>query len=151
MVLADEKVKGVGYMAHIILASHGDLSCGMLSSVKMIVGNLADNITTYSLYPGENPQDYVDSLAREVEKSNDSYLILTDVEGGSVTNAFIQLARFHHVHVISGMNLGLVLEIAVNFMDNDKNPSIKLCVERAREAIVYHKSFILEGKKNDEF
>lgn len=138
-------------MAHIILASHGDLSCGMLSSVKMIVGDLADNIITYSLYPGENPQDYVDSLTREIEKSDDSYLILTDVEGGSVTNAFIQLARFNHVHVISGMNLGLVLEIVVNSIDYEKKPSIKLCVEKAKKAIVYHKYFTAEGKKNDEF
>ena len=36
-------------MAKIILASHGGLSAGMLDSVKMIVGELAADVETYSL------------------------------------------------------------------------------------------------------
>ena len=34
-------------MVKIILASHGDLSKGMLNSVSMIVGELAKDIETY--------------------------------------------------------------------------------------------------------
>lgn len=39
-------------MVKIILASHGELSKGMLNSITMIVGDLANGIETYSLYPG---------------------------------------------------------------------------------------------------
>ena len=36
-------------MAKIILASHGELSKGMLNSISMIVGDLAKGIETYRL------------------------------------------------------------------------------------------------------
>ena len=49
-------------MVKIILASHGDLSKGMLNSVSMIVGDLAKDVETYSLLPGENPEDYYQEL-----------------------------------------------------------------------------------------
>ena len=42
-------------MIKLILASHGELSKGMVNSVKMIVGSLADDVESFSLYPGENP------------------------------------------------------------------------------------------------
>lgn len=41
-------------MAKIILASHGELSKGMLNSVNMIVGDLASDVETFCLYPGQN-------------------------------------------------------------------------------------------------
>ncbi len=41
-------------MRHIILASHGDFSKGLKHSVQMIVGDIADQLQTYSLYPSYN-------------------------------------------------------------------------------------------------
>ena len=60
-------------MVKIILASHGDLSKGMLNSVSMIVGELAKDIETYSLYPGENPNDYAASLKKRIEADTKDY------------------------------------------------------------------------------
>ena len=45
-------------MSRVIFASHGGLSKGMKDSVTMIVGDLTKNVETYSLLPGENPEDY---------------------------------------------------------------------------------------------
>ena len=53
-------------MAKIILASHGGLSAGMLDSVKMIVGELAADVETYSLLPGRNPNEYVTELRERI-------------------------------------------------------------------------------------
>ncbi len=62
-------------MAKIILASHGELSKGMLNSVQMIVGDLANGIETYSLYPGENPNDYALSLKKKISQDDNHYIL----------------------------------------------------------------------------
>ena len=67
-------------MKKIILASHGELSKGMLNSVEMIVGDLAKNIETFSLYPGENPNDYAEKIKNQIGSSQDEYIIICDIK-----------------------------------------------------------------------
>ena len=93
-------------MAKIILASHGGLSAGMLDSVKMIVGELAADVETYSLLPGRNPNEYVTELTEK-------FIILCDIKGGSVYNTMIQLLDMGNVEIISGMNMNIVLELVI--------------------------------------
>ena len=79
-------------MAKIILASHGGLSKGMKDSVSMIVGDLAKDIETYSLLPGQNPEDFYQEVLKEVKESDEQILILCDIKGGSVHTALSKLA-----------------------------------------------------------
>ena len=51
-------------MRNIILASHGEFSKGLKDSVSMIVGDLADPIRTYSLYPSCSPADYMEEMTK---------------------------------------------------------------------------------------
>ena len=97
-------------MAKIILASHGGLSKGMKDSVSMIVGDLAKDIETYSLLPGENPEDFYQEVLKEAKECEEQILILCDIKGGSVHTALSKLAVLDNVLVFSGMNMGLVLE-----------------------------------------
>ena len=62
-------------MAKIILASHGGLSKGMKDSVSMIVGDLAKDIETYSLLPGQNPEDFYQEVLKEVKESDEQILM----------------------------------------------------------------------------
>ena len=52
-------------MSRLIFASHGGLSKGMKDSVSMIVGDLAKNVETYSLLPGQNPEDFYQEVLKE--------------------------------------------------------------------------------------
>ena len=97
-------------MAKIILASHGGLSKGMKDSVSMIVGDLAKDIETYSLRPGQNPEDFYQEVLKEAKESDEQILILCDIKGGSVHTALSKLAVLDNVMVFSGMNMGLVLD-----------------------------------------
>ena len=76
-------------MAKIILASHGKLSKGMLDSVKMIIGSLADGVETYSLFPGESANDYANELKERMLQDEEDYLLICDVQGGSVFNSLV--------------------------------------------------------------
>ena len=97
-------------MAKIIHASHGGLSKGMKDSVSMIVGDLAKDVETYSLPPGQNPEDYYLELLKEAKESEEQIVILCDIKGGSVHTALSKLAVLDNVMVFSGMNMGLALD-----------------------------------------
>ncbi len=98
-------------MTEVILASHGSLSQGLLNTLSMIIGDPGDHVRAYSLYPGENPRDFLSQLETEVSQSEDQYIILADIQGGSVHTALSELIRFPNVVLISGMNLPLALEV----------------------------------------
>lgn len=100
-------------MSRVIFASHGGLSKGMKDSVSMIVGDLAKNVETYSLLPGENPEDYYQELYKQANESHEQILVLCDIKGGSVHTALSKLAMLDNVIVFSGMNMGLALDIVL--------------------------------------
>ena len=97
-------------MSKVIFASHGGLSKGMKDSVSMIVGPLAEDVQTFSLLPGQNPDDFYVELKQRVENSDESYMILCDIKGGSVHTALSKLAVYPNVTVFSGLNMGLALD-----------------------------------------
>ena len=101
-------------MVNLILASHGDLSKGILNSTMMITGDLHKNVETFSLYPGENPLDYADELKNRIMRTKDTWIIIADIQGGSVHTALLQLTALDNVIVFSGMNLNLVLGIMLD-------------------------------------
>lgn len=101
-------------MSRVIFASHGGLSKGMKDSVTMIVGDLTKNVETYSLLPGENPEDYYQELYKQANESNEQILVLCDIKGGSVHTALSKLAVLDNVVVFSGMNMGLAVDYQIN-------------------------------------
>lgn len=105
-------------MRKIILASHGDFSKGLLDSVKMIVGDLANCVNSYSLYPGQSASDFALELEKTiVEDKECEYIILSDLYGASICTAMLRLTKLHNVKLFSGMNLNMVLELLTRFSD----------------------------------
>ena len=100
-------------MSRVIFASHGGLSEGMKDSVSMIVGDLAKDVETYSLLPGQNPEDFYQEVLKEVKESEEQIVILCDIKGGSVHTALSKLAVLDNVMVFSGMNMGLALDVVM--------------------------------------
>ena len=72
--------------------------------------HLAKDIETYSLLPGENPEDFYQEVLKEAKECEEQILILCDIKGGSVHTALSKLAVLDNVLVFSGMNMGLVLD-----------------------------------------
>ena len=122
-------------MAKIILASHGKLSKGMLDSVKMIIGSLADGVETYSLFPGESANDYANELKERMLQDEEDYLLICDVQGGSVFNSLVQLVTNERVKVVAGMNLSSVLELIVANQGGSIN--LDTILEASKEGILY--------------
>ncbi|MGG5372099.1 hypothetical protein [Enterococcus sp. AZ196] len=52
-------------MRRIYIATHGEMSLGIKDSLKLIAGDSADDIQTYSLIPGENAIDFIQEVDRK--------------------------------------------------------------------------------------
>lgn len=124
-------------MPRLIFASHGSLCEGMKESVSMIIGQAADCIETRPLYPGQNPQDFLHDLTKEIDAdpTGQNVLILCDVLGGSVHTALSELAAKPNVTVFSGMNLGLALESVMQVQQGLENVDYTALAQSAREGI----------------
>lgn len=135
-------------MSRVIFASHGGLSKGMKDSVSMIVGDLAKDVETYSLLPGENPEDYYQELYKQANESNEQILVLCDIKGGSVHTALSKLAVLDNVVVFSGMNMGLALDIVLRhaYLSEEELQEI---IENARDGITMLKE--LNQVENEDF
>lgn len=135
-------------MSRVIFASHGGLSKGMKDSVSMIVGDLAKNVETYSLLPGENPEDYYQELYKQANESNEQILVLCDIKGGSVHTALSKLAVLDNIVVFSGMNMGLALDIVLRHAHLSEE-ELQEIIENARDGITMMKE--LNQVENEDF
>lgn len=135
-------------MSRVIFASHGGLSKGMKDSVTMIVGDLAKNVETYSLLPGENPEDYYQEFYKQANESNEQILVLCDIKGGSVHTALSKLAVLDNVVVFSGMNMGLALDIVLKHAHLSEE-ELQEVIENARDGITMMKE--LNKVENEDF
>lgn len=136
-------------MKKIIIASHGDLSKGMKSSLQMILGPAADSITAYSLYPGENTEDFARQLKEEIlADQKDEYVIFTDVYGASVCTAMYPLTLIPNVILFAGMNLNLIIEYMVSYPNPLGPEDIEQLLLLSREGIRQVRPGIAEAQED---
>ncbi len=115
----------------IVLASHGNLAEGMLSAIEMIMGK-PEKTYAFGLSKYHSPE----AISQEVEKLQDDLLILIcDLKGGSVYNRLIEFGIRKNVMVISGMNLGLSMELILTQFDEDYQSQIEDIISGSRDSI----------------
>ena len=94
-----------------IMATHGNFAKGIKESIELVLGKF-ENLEALSCYNRTNF-----NLESEIDKilskySNEEIIVITDVAGGSVNNGFLQkVGKCKSLHVISGLNLPLMIEI----------------------------------------
>ena len=139
-------------MVKIMLASHGNLAAGMLSSAEMVFGK-QDNVSVICAYvDGEDDvstriKGFIDSIAPD-----DSWIIFTDLFGGSVNNEFMQRLQNRRFWLVSGMNLPLVIQLAMAEDGGCISESIKEALETGREMICFCNPMVeVASKEQEEF
>ena len=122
-------------MAQIIIATHGGLSKGMLDSLHMVAGGAADGIETYSLEFGQNPNDYYEELRERIAATEEQFIIMCDIKGGSVHNALFRLPELPNVVIFSGLTMGMALEIALTAREGLDADAAHRVLDAAREGV----------------
>ncbi len=96
----------------IIVVAHADYGSAILRMAEFILGPLQD-CTSISVDVALDVNETVARLtdaARRLDKGA-GVIILTDMFGGTPTNLALSLLSTHHVEVVTGVNLPMVLKV----------------------------------------
>ena len=103
-------------MKKILIATHGNAAQGIKDSLEMLTG-ITENVFTINAYTKENIlldeiKKFFDQVSLE-----DKVIVFTDIGGGSVNQAMIPFSKESNVFVITGFNIPLILELALESRD----------------------------------
>jgi len=97
----------------LVLVSHGRLADALLETASEIVGPF-ERARSLAVSRSESLVDIeqrIRAAIRQVD-GGDGVLILADMFGGTASNVALQLVGQHHVEVITGANLPMLLKVA---------------------------------------
>lgn len=98
----------------IFICTHGNFASAIIESAEMIIGPMNDAIPI-CLLPGMSGDEYLVAVREQVDRcSADNILILVDLFGGTPCNTTARLLRDYPIHIITGLNLGMLLEVYSN-------------------------------------
>ena len=126
----------------LLLVSHRGIATGMKSAISMVMGAVADQITTMELTEDEG----IEQFAVRLEEYVCSWLtvgrkglIFADLRGGTPYNRAELILSQHglkdRARVISGMNLPMVVDAVLRDMDVCSLDEIAALVQAARDGI----------------
>ena len=119
----------------IFLSTHGKMASGMKSSLDILVGN-TDAITVFDAHlPGEatTVEEKVEEFFNSCDEE-ETKLLLSDLYGGSVNQVLTRYTDRKNTYLISGVNLGLLLELAVIPQEYTKDELLAK-IDSAREGL----------------
>lgn len=138
-------------MRRILLATHGRMADGVLSAVRLIMGNTARLDVINAYLDGEPPTQelraYFDGLGEA-----DTVIVLTDLLGGSVNKEVFPYLERPGVFVIAGFNLAMALELAA--MGEDEAVTEEFCrelVETGRSQVVFLNDYSKPQEEPNDF
>lgn len=137
-------------MIQIILASHGDLAKGMKDTLGMIIGDVS-MVEAFSSYRNEevNVRETVEKIVREKYIEADIF-IFTDILGGSVNTEMMSLIKeYPKIHVISGMNLPIIISVATQANEISES-LLQQIIEESQHGIVDCNKLLNECKNIKE-
>ena len=120
-----------------LIATHGAFAQGVKSSLDMIIGP-SDNVFLIQAYLEENtPLDAEIERLLQQDGDGHEWVVFSDLLGGSVNNQILRYALWPNVHVVSGFNLPLLIEIIMSDPASPVKDVIENALLAAREQMVY--------------
>lgn len=118
-------------MIQLVLISHGGFCEGIMDAVQMVAGE-DFGIRTLSLTPDMSPESYREKLATILTETSDidsrGSIVLSDIAGGTPFNSAVYLKNRFRIGIIAGMNVPMVLALA---MDRDEADTLDTLLRKA--------------------
>lgn len=136
-------------MRKYIIATHGYMAYGINTTLNMLIGE-QENLTVINAYTDEC-KDPLPEFEKIIEENpDDDIIIMTDLFGGSVNNNAMQMIKSERVHVVTGINLAVVISIVMS----DSNTSTKQVIEEAivggKDMLIYCNELVTNSNDEDE-
>ncbi|HTH56049.1 MAG TPA: hypothetical protein VL728_08370 [Cyclobacteriaceae bacterium] len=136
-------------MRKFLITAHGSFASGIKSSLDIIIGE-SDNVFVIDAYVDGNTS-IEDELKKVLENitPNDELIVFSDLMGGSITNQVLRFALRENVHIVSGMNLPLLIDLIMTDADKPIADAIENALQAAREQVVYVNKLINKENTHD--
>ncbi len=139
-------------MVQIIVASHGPLSASIVKSASLIAGSssIAD-IKTISITMETSVEEACKAVETVLDSfdENDEILALTDIYGGSITRVISEYIGVRKIDVITGVNLGILLEAILMKDTLEYDELVNYLIENGKNGI-RHINTELESEGDEE-
>ncbi|MBB6110593.1 PTS system, fructoselysine and glucoselysine-specific IIA component [Mucilaginibacter lappiensis] len=131
-------------MRKFLIATHGAFAKGIQSSVNMIIGE-TDNVFLIQAYLDDHisVEDELATVLTHIT-ADDELVIFTDLLGGSVNNIMMREALKDNVHIVSGFNLPLLIEVIMGDAGTPVMEVIEEAIVNAKEQMVYVNKLITQ-------
>lgn len=138
-------------MKQVVIITHKTMAKGMSETVEFFAGKISNlhYICAYVDDKNSFPTKELMALLKTF-KPNDQIFLLTDLLGGSVNQHCAQFIKDHHVNVITGINLTLVLSIVLDPAETLSDEKINELVSQARTQMIYMNDYTVADNSDDE-
>lgn len=134
----------------IIIASHNHMASGLKSTLEFIAGKQNNVISVDAYIDGEGIEDTVKKIFEDIAPDTE-VIVFTDMMAGSVNQKFFPYRTHSHTHIITGMNLPIVLAIAMAPTDKYlDSKDVHKYIDEARKALQYVNEFSSDNDEEDE-
>lgn len=138
-------------MRKLLIATHGEFAGGLLQTIRLVLGQATD-VEALNAY---TTPDF--DMEREVagwmnqQKDGDELIVLTDVLGGSVANAFSETVFKDGVHVLTGVNAPMLITL-VTMLESGIGTEelIEQALQAARDGCVYLNPLMKQNMMDEE-
>ena len=126
-------------MVGIVIVTHGTMAEGMMDAASMIVGDL-EGVRAVELKEMDAVEDLMDRISAAVDEvdTGDGALVFVDLFGASPFNASARLLgaeKERNVEVITGVNLPMVLEVAIQRSSKDLEALIEVAEDAGTSGV----------------
>lgn len=121
----------------LLIATHSTFAEGIKNAMELVTGT-QDAVCTLCAYT--NDVSEVETPVKNIMESlspDEELIVATDIFGGSVNNEFMKYLTKQNVHLISGVNLPLLFELASALHDSDTEQAVKAAIDTARSQMKY--------------
>lgn len=128
-------------MFDVLLVSHGHLAQEMLKTAQMVYGEPAGTVRAIGFCPGEAQEELFSKVEAAIRESANrgGCLVLCDILGGSPflvsARAFSELKDEVPLEVLTGMSLGMLLEVLSAQEDASLAEAKSRALQAARQSI----------------
>lgn len=129
-------------MIGLVLVTHSGLASALIKAATMISGEL-EVTRAVELHPDDPPEELLARITTALEQvGGENTIIMTDMFGGTPSNAAMSFLKEGQVEVLTGVNLPMMIEF---FLRRERMEIQELCaslVKNGRESIVNANEFL---------
>ena len=124
-------------MINFLIVTHGNFGKELLKSSEMIIGKI-DKVECISFELGDNYADLCKRVEDYIDKNgNENLIVFTDMYGGSPFNAVTKLMKSKNFFHITGINLPLFIDIAINKNTYTMEEMADKIIKNGKKSIVF--------------